>query len=46
MLPPTPNTPVLNVWGSNDRLQVLGSTLPRRRTNHELNQKLLPDRQA
>lgn len=43
LLPNVSNTPVLNVWGSNDRLQVLGIDLATPQgTNHELNQKLTP----
>lgn len=41
LLPNVRNTPVLNVWGSNDRLPVLGIDLRTPQgTNHELNQKL------
>ncbi|CAN5612739.1 hypothetical protein BH09PLA1_BH09PLA1_13160 [soil metagenome] len=43
LLPNVSNTPVLNVWGSNDRLAVLGIDLQTPQgTNHELNQKLIP----
>ncbi|MBC8107584.1 MAG: hypothetical protein H7Z14_13415 [Anaerolineae bacterium] len=43
LLPNVSNTPVLNVWGANDRLQVLGIDLTTPQgTNHELNQKLIP----